>query len=90
MAKRELKMEEAFEWVDPVIRLVTSGGFGALLWYIFWKYIPGIEERHRNERKEWLDYIKNRDSDFDEMHKEQIRLMSDIEHKLETLELRFK
>lgn len=28
------------EWVDPLVRLVTAGGFGALVWYLVIKHMP--------------------------------------------------
>ena len=55
------------EWVNPVIQLVTAGGFGALVWYLVLKHIPAIERRHHGERTEWREYIEKRDSEFQEL-----------------------
>jgi len=41
------------DWVESFVKLSTMGGFGALLWYIMVKYLPVIEERHRQEREKW-------------------------------------
>lgn len=43
------------EWAAPVIQLVTSGGFGALAWYLIVKHGPRVDEMHRVERKEAQD-----------------------------------
>ncbi len=50
-------------WINGFIQIVTTGGFGALLWYMLVKHIPNIEQRHRDERKEWLAYIKEQDDE---------------------------
>lgn len=52
------------EWVPSIIQLITAGGFGAFAWYLVIKHIPSIEERHREERKEWRDFISTRDADM--------------------------
>lgn len=49
------------EWVEPIISLVTTGGFGGLLWYIVVKHIPAMEERHKAERRELHEYLVKRD-----------------------------
>lgn len=54
----------AFDWVTPLIQLVTAGGFGAFAWYLVIKHIPTIEHRHREERNEWREYFVNRDNDI--------------------------
>lgn len=46
------------EWVTPIINLVTSGGFGALAWYLIVKHYPAMEARHREERKEWKESLE--------------------------------
>lgn len=51
----------AIEWVDVIVKLVTMGGFGALVWYLVVKHIPAIEDRHRTERHEWRAFIRGRD-----------------------------
>ena len=51
----------AVEWVDVIVKLVTMGGFGALVWYLVVRHIPEIEERHRSERHEWRTFIRGRD-----------------------------
>tara|TARA_R100001129_G_scaffold118849_2_gene82339 strand:+ start:341 stop:622 length:282 start_codon:yes stop_codon:yes gene_type:complete len=51
----------AVEWVDVIVKLVTMGGFGALVWYLVVRHIPAIEERHRSERHEWRTFIRGRD-----------------------------
>lgn len=55
------------EWIQPVIQLVTAGGFGALVWYLVVKHIPQIEARHKSERDEWLNYISHRDDKFEKI-----------------------
>ena len=57
----------AAEWVDVVIRLVTAGGFGALVWYLVVKHIPNIEARHKKERDEWRVFIGGRDEALKEV-----------------------
>jgi len=57
----------AAEWVDVVIRLVTAGGFGALVWYLVVKHIPNIEARHKKERDEWRAFIGGRDEALKEV-----------------------
>ena len=80
----------AIEWVDVVVKLVTAGGFGALVWYLVVKHIPLIEERHRVERNEWKDFIANRDeslklvisnfvSEVKESREEMMRLKNEIQ-----------
>lgn len=51
------------DWVNSIITLATTGGFGALLWYFVVKHIPQMESRHQAERKEWLAYLEKRDSE---------------------------
>lgn len=53
----------AFDWVTPVIQLATSGGFGALVWYLITKHLPKIEERHRTERQSLVSALSKKDSD---------------------------
>lgn len=77
-----------FDWIEPLVQLATAGGFGALVWYLVVKHIPSIENRHQSERTEWLDYIKKRDEDFDDMYKLAIESVNDVKHKLEQLEVR--
>ena len=54
------------DWVDPLIQLVTAGGFGAFAWYLLVKYIPAkekqhqdaverLDDAHKEERKGWED-----------------------------------
>lgn len=68
------------DWVQPVIQLVTAGGFGALVWYFVVKLIPSVEARHKEERAEieerhkleraaWLTYIDKRDVEFQSIFK---------------------
>ena len=58
------------EWVQPLIQLVTAGGFGALVWYLVVKHIPAIEARHKEERLEWMNYIAKRDEKLEDLTKE--------------------
>ena len=83
-----MSTETTFDWIEPLVQLATAGGFGALVWYLVVKHIPSIEERHQNERKEWLSYIKDRDDNYDEMYKLAIESVNDVKHKLEQLEIR--
>lgn len=70
----------SMDWVQPVIQLVTAGGFGALVWYFVVKLIPSVEARHKEERAEieqrhkdersaWLSYIDKRDMEFQALFK---------------------
>lgn len=72
-------------WAQPIVQLVTAGGFGALVWYMIVKHIPAIEERHRSEREEWLVYIKKRDNQFDEMLRSNMELNNEVKNKIEQL-----
>ena len=73
-------------WVSPIIQLVTAGGFGALVWYLIVKHQPAIDERHRDERAEWLEYIRKRDSDFEELSTKFVSLCLKLEHELAELQ----
>ena len=72
--------EVPLDWAQPVIQLVTAGGFGALVWYFVVKLIPSVEDRHKGERAEieerhklersaWLTYIDKRDVEFQSIFK---------------------
>ena len=50
-----------YDWVDTIVKLVTAGGFGALVWYLVVKHIPAIEKRHQQERDEWKEFLSKRD-----------------------------
>ena len=63
----QLLAQAEMGWVQPIVQLATAGGFGALVWYLVVRHIPNIEQRHRDERKEWLDYIKQRDDAFEQL-----------------------
>jgi hypothetical protein len=43
--------DTSMDWVGPVINLVTTGGFGALLWYLVAKRMPEQEKTRREERE---------------------------------------
>ncbi|MCW4040565.1 MAG: hypothetical protein NWE83_07415 [Candidatus Bathyarchaeota archaeon] len=77
-------------WVELIVQLATAGGFGALVWYLVVKHIPHIEERHQNERSEWLDYIKRRDDDFDQMYQKNLEQNMEIQNRLEKLQIRIE
>lgn len=51
-------------WIDPIVRLVTAGGFGALVWYLVVKQIPAIEKRHSDERSNQSDRFEKLASDY--------------------------
>ena len=53
-------------WVEPIIQLVTAGGFGALAWYLVVKHIPKMEQRHREERKELVEALEKKDAQHDD------------------------
>lgn len=55
------------EWVQPVIQLVTAGGFGALVWYFVIYTIPKMSEAHRQEREKWIAYAEKRDTQLTEV-----------------------
>ncbi len=74
------------EWVQPVIQLVTSGGFGALVWYILMYHIPGIEQRHREERDRWMEYIDKRDEENKEVFDRYLQSIDMIKDELKALE----
>ena len=38
-------------WAKALIELATAGGFGVLVWYLIVKYIPRMEDRHKEERE---------------------------------------
>lgn len=51
-------------WVEPIIQVATTGGFGGLLWYTMAKRIPEMEKQHRDERREWEDRHRQEREDF--------------------------
>lgn len=83
-------MEEnaVFEWVQPVIQLVTAGGFGALVWYMVVKHIPSIETRHKEERLEWLQYIEKRDAKLESLTQSFVTLIGSVNQSMNSLEHR--
>ena len=60
------------EWVDPVVKLVTAGGFGALVWYLVIKHMPA-------ERKQFMDQLATQYTQMTELtdryHETQERLI---------------
>lgn len=64
-------MDNDLTWVDSVIQIATTGGFSALVWYMMVKYIPAIEERHREDRRQWRDSLE-------QLHAETITRMEAI------------
>lgn len=81
-------MPENIDWVGAIIQLVTTGGFGALLWYLIVKHIPSIEDRHQAERLEWLEYIKRRDESFEELARKHLETVGAIQRELLSIEVR--
>ena len=73
---------DALVWVDPLVRLATAGGFGALVWYFIVKHIPGIEKRHRDERQSFLDYIKERDDKLEAIVKDYYGAVESVRDEL--------
>lgn len=71
-----------FEWVSPVVQLTTAGGFTTLVWYLMVKYIPSIEERHRTERTELFNYIKERDKKVEDVTASFQKELSDLTRAL--------
>jgi hypothetical protein len=72
--------------VNAVVTLVTSGGFGALVWYLIAKALPAMEDRHATERKEildaheaerkeWMAYVKGQNEKNEELIKQYHELM---------------
>ena len=66
----DLIAQTPYDWVDTLVKLVTAGGFGALVWYLVVKHIPAIEDRHRTERTEWREYIAKRDDSLNSLIKD--------------------
>ncbi len=81
-------MESALDWVSPVIQLTTAGGFGALVWYLVIKHIPGIERRHKSERDEWLAYIQKRDQVSDGVARNYIESVASLRQDLQRIEVK--
>lgn len=69
---------DGMAWVSPITQLVTAGGFGAFAWYLVIRHIPTIEDRHREERKEWLGYLSKRDSDVSALVRETHQLREKV------------
>lgn len=65
------------DWVGPVIQLTTAGGFGALLWFLVWKRMPEQEQAAREERKEWLSYMQQRDAKFEQLIEKCVRCIEE-------------
>lgn len=63
-------LTDNWSWIEPVVYLVTSGGFGALVWYLITKHLPKLEERHREERAELVAKIEAKDTQHDEIVRE--------------------
>ena len=82
-----LLVAETTNWFTPdsVIQLVTAGGFGALVWYLVVKHIPGIESRHKTERLEFLRYIEKRDEDYEVIVKEALTLFGEVRTEIRQL-----
>lgn len=79
-------------WVAPVVYLVTTGGFGAMVWYMMVIHQPKVEDRHKDERAEWLSYIssrdveaKERDAQFMKLTREMIEATSGVRIELSVL-----
>lgn len=64
-------------WVGPVLQLVQFGGFGALVWFYNWVQIPAMQAQHALERKEWTEYLHQRDAKFDELLRQAINCISE-------------
>lgn len=56
---------DAFSWVGPILQLVQFGGFGGLVWFLIYIRMPQVEQRHMEERREWMAYIQRRDEKFE-------------------------
>ena len=46
---------------DAIIALSTQGGMAAFGWWILVKHLPRIEDRHREERQDFIRYMEKRD-----------------------------
>jgi len=59
------------DWVEPLIKLSTMGGFGALLWYTWVRYLPVVEERHRREREQWSTIMAAEIKEIEARHQQE-------------------
>ena len=50
--------------VESIIQVATTGGFGALLWYVIVKQLPKLQDIHRQERSEWSQQMKQQGEEF--------------------------
>jgi len=84
-------------WVNPIVQLVTAGGFGALVWFLIVKYIPNQEERHKEERttwqerhkeerNQWTSMIADRDQSFSEQLNKFTEIITKVEMLLERVD----
>lgn len=62
-------------WVDSIIQVATAGGFSALVWYLLVKHVPAIEERHREDRRQWAESLER-------MHMETVQRMDAISKRV--------
>lgn len=84
-----MEANEFTSWVDPLVRLVTAGGFGALVWYLIVKYIPAIEDRYQKMRKTdqemFLKSMADRDEKLDEIVEKYYMATTEYTRQIERL-----
>lgn len=72
-------------WAAPLIQLATATGYGGLVWYLVVKHIPLIEQRHQSERVEWLNYIRTRDQEVQQIMRDHVQLTNDVQVEVRKL-----
>ena len=77
-------------WSTSVIQLATATGFAGLVWYLVVKHIPSIESRHKEERDEWLSYIRSRDESFQALATQFVKEVTRIETRLNDIDANVK
>ncbi len=81
-----LAADDPLALADTIMKLVTAGGFGGLVWYLVIRHIPSIEQRHRDERAAFMQYIDKRDKKLEQIANEFSTRIDDItEHHNETI-----
>ena len=48
-----LAQADLLSFAGPLVTLATNGGAIAMVWFLIWKRLPDIDERHAKERAAW-------------------------------------
>ena len=62
-----------------ILQLAQGAGFAGLVWYYHAIQMPRKDKEHREEREEWMKYVKDRDTKYEKKKKKAISCMMRIE-----------